>query len=298
MTSKCDRPRGRLAALTMTSLVGLMACGGTDAAPPVCAATGETKSAIITHATFGRQLDEVTAEGLDLDGAQSIEGDPAGCYKQDFNSPDGQFGVDNQFATLLPLLEEVVGTENIDALLEAAIANGQLLIMLAVDGVDDPYNDDCVDVRMGAGDGSPYLNTEGDYEPYQTFAFDTSEAPTGTLIGRIDNGVLRAGPGRVVLPVRILDADFNLELESAHVQFDVLYDPLQGGIALDGIASGGVSVDDFKEIVDDLSVGSDVVGAVVPLLAGNADLAMDSEGTCQRLSAALKLRSTTAYLLE
>ena len=297
MTSRCESSLFTLAPAAL-ALVGmtLVACGG-DVAPQVCAATGETKGAVVTHATFARQLDDVTAEGLDIDGAQSIEGDPAGCYKQDFTSPDGQFGIDNQFATLLPLIEEFVGTENIDALLDGAIANGQLLIILAVDGVDDPYNDDCVDVRMGAGIGSPYLNTENDYEPYQTFAFDP-DSPVGTMIGRIENGVLTAGPGPIVLPVRILDADFNLELDATHVRFDVAYDPLQGGIALEGIASGGISVEAFKTIVTDLNIGTDVIGALLPILAGKADLAEDSEGTCRRISAALKLTTTTAYVLD
>ncbi len=286
----------------LLALLGAAGCSGWEGEPEPaadCSATGDTMGAVVTQVTFGKLLDDDTAEGLDLDGHDTAEGEEAGCYKQDFVSPDGRRGIDNQLAKLLPVVDEVVGTENLDALLEGAIANGQLLIMLAVAGVDDPMNDDCVDLRLGAGLGTPFLDTEGNYVPYQTFGFDERETPSSAIVkARIEDGVLVAEAGRVILPVTILDADFDLDLAFAGARLRVQPDPLGGGLRLSGLMGGGIVVKDFEGIVAGLTVGADVVGAIVPLLSGLADLEPDEEGVCQRVSAALEFETTPAFLYE
>jgi len=264
-----------------------------------CADSGETLGAVVTQVSIARQLEDGSMQGLNLDGEISAEGEEAGCYKQDFVSPDGREGIDNQLGTLLPVVEAVVGSENLDALLEGAIANGQLLIMIAVAGVDDPLNDDCVDLEIGAGLGTPFLDTEGEYVPYQTFGFDDRETPVSEIVkGRIEDGVLVAGPGRLRLPVKVLDADFELDLYYGHVRIDVQPDPLGGGARLSGVMGGGILADDVKGIVSGLTVGDDVVGAVVPIVAGLADLEPDEEGICRRVSAGLMFDTEPAFLYE
>lgn len=295
-----QKPTLSLPLLALAAWV-LAACGGETAQPDRCTTSGEkTKGSVVTFATFARVVDsdKGIAEGVDIDGHASQQGDAPGCYKQDFQSPDGRPGIDNELATLLPLVEEFVGDDNIDALLTAAIANGQLLIMFAVHGVDDPRNDDCVDVQLGAGSGSPFLDTNGDYEPYQTFGFDRDAAPVSTFArGSIRDGVLVARADNAVLPVRILDADFNLELRNAKLRFEVTPDPAGEGIRLSGIASGGVHVDTLKDIISELNVGGDVIGAVLPILSGKADLLPNEDDICDHISAALKLNTTEAFLL-
>ncbi len=277
--------------------VALAGCGG-EASVALCTDSGRTEGVVVTYATFARQLDETTAEGLDLDGVVSDGTGEVGCYKPDFTSPEGAKGVDNQLATLLPLVEEFVGTENIDALLGAAIENGQLLIVMNVRGIDDPTNDACVDVAFGAGQGMPLLDANGVYEKYPSFTWNVPEDPVSVVRnGRIEDGVLTVGPGKLVLPVRILDANFALELSHAHVRAEVTLDE-GGGIALSGIAGGGLDVEAFGEIVNGLNIGDDVKGAVVPLVKGKADLAMDADGYCHEISAALRLESTPAFVLE
>ncbi len=280
----------------------LMGCTSWDVAPAggACGTEGETKGAVVTDITFARTFEDGTADGIDLDGRVSDAGDGDGCFKEDFVSPDGRPGIDNQLGTLLPLVEELVGSENIDALLDGAIANGQLLIMIALSNVDDPQNDDCVDVRVGAGLGTPFLDADGAYEPYQTFGFDEERAETSTLVaGRIAGGVLEAGPGRVNLPVQILDASFNLDMRFSRVRLEVQHDALGGGVALRGFIGGGILVDDFSQVVSGLNIGDDIVGAVVPLLRPLADLEIDpEEGICRRVSGAFQFESTPAFLYE
>jgi hypothetical protein len=275
-------------------------CTGWNVDPSysICHETGDTKGAVVTSVTFARLLDDTTAEGLDLDGHASIEGDVEGCFKGDFVGPGGMPGVDNQLATLLPLVEDIAGSENIDALLEGAIANGQLLIMLALVGVDDPLNDDCVNLRIGAGLGTPFLDTNGTYVPYQTFAFDDDPPSSELLNGQIVDGVFTAGPGHVLLPVTILDVHIDLDLEFAKVRLAIDHDPIGGGFALSGLVGGGIHVDAFDEIIEGINVSGDLVGAILPLIAGVADLGMEDDGVCKRLSAALKFQTTPAFLYE
>ncbi len=277
----------------------LLVAGCAEQAKPFyCTASGETKASVVTFATFAKQLPDKTVEGLDIDGIVSDGTDEAGCYKKDFIGTDGTPGVDNQVATLLPIVEGAVGKGNIDAILGAAISNGQLIIMMAVRGVDDPHSDDCVDVAFGAGMGSPYLDGSGKYLSNQTFAWDLALDPVSVLRGgRIDGGVLTAGPGDIIIPVRILDAKFNLSLHSARVKMKLTADPLFGGATLSGLVGGGVEVEELGTIIKSLNIGQSVMGAVVPLLKSNADLAPRGDGTCHQISAALRFDTTAAFLM-
>ncbi len=275
----------------------IVGCSGKPA-DPYCTATGATKASVVTFATFAKQLPDKTVEGVDVDGIVSDGSDEAGCYKVDFTAPDGTKGIDNQIGVeLLPLVESQVGKGNIDAVLGAAIANGQLLIMMAVRGVDDPRDDACVDVAFGAGSGAPYLDAAGKYLSNQTFAWNLALDPVSVLYrGRIDGGVLTAGPGDVTIPVRILDAKFNLTLHSARVKMKLSQDPLVGGATLSGLVGGGVEVDELATTIKSLNIGQSVMGAVVPLLSANADLAPGPDGKCHQLSAALKFDTTASFI--
>ncbi len=292
------RPLGAAALFTALLPIAPWLGGCTDGDPEPCASSGSARGTVVTFATFARRSDDDNrvADGLDIDGLDSTSDDVAGCYANDFVSPDGRRGIDNQFATLLPLIEDFVGTENIDAILEGAIANGQLLLVMNVEGVDDSREDSCVDVSLGPGSGAPLLDAAGAYVPYQTFGYDRETAPVSHLGGRIEGGVLHAGPADVILPVRILDAEFNLHLHGARFRMEITEEPLGGGFSLRGFGGGGIEVADFEDIVAGLNIGDDVIGAVVPLLSNLADMAANESGTCSQVSAALRFETTPAYV--
>ena len=68
--------------------------------------------------------------------------------------------------------------------------------------------------------------------------------------------------------------------------------------AVEGLVSGGINVDDFKEIVAGLNIGSDLQKLATSVIGGTADLAPDGDGVCQEVSAALKFRASPAYILD
>lgn len=284
--------------------LGLTGCGEgapSTGQPGIEGSKGVTQAGVVTFATFARVLDDENdiAEGLDIDGLVSTDGDVESCGKLDFTSPDGEPGIDNQFGGLLPVIEKYVGSENIGQLLAAAIANGQLLILVAVDDLDDPVDDDHVTVRIAAGRGAPLLEANGKFIDYQTFGIDLEVAPVSKLEGRVRDGILEIDPGNAVLPVRVLDADFNLNLHGVVGRMKLTPDEIQGGMAFEGTLAGGLAVDDFKDIVQNLTIGQDVMSATSGLIGLLADLAPDEEtGRCTQVSAALRIEATPAFIME
>jgi hypothetical protein len=277
------------------SALALIGCSADEGSAP----TSRSVGSVVIGANFGREFGNGVAEGLDVDGTVSVDGDPDHCGKADFTSPDGRPGVDNQFATLLPLIEGIVGQENITQLLGAAIANGQLLIVLRLDGVDDLTNDDDVTVRLGAGLGAPYLDADRKYEPYQTFGFDAASAPVSVFEGgRIVDGVLTAGPADAVLPVRVLDANFNLAVKGSFLRFQVKPEPIYGGAALDGVLGGAIGVKDFEGIVSGLNIDPALIQTVPTIVGGAADIAPDEAGRCTRISATLTVQTETGFVVD
>lgn len=274
---------------------------GADAGLPevVAAPPSTTLSTVVTAANFARVLDTKAkiAQGVDVDDRVSDAKDDATCDKVDFTSPDGVVGIDNQFGTLLPVIENIVGKENVTQLLAAAIANGQLLLLVSLEGVDDVSNDPHVTVRFAAGKGAPLIATDGTYVPYQSLGVDTTTAPESTLDGKIEGGVLTAGPGEAVIPVRVLDAKFNLDMHSTHVRAKLTRDELGGGVALEGAIGGGLVITDFDAIVKSLNVDDALVSTATALIGKTADLARDDQGVCRQVSAAIQFASTPAFIV-
>lgn len=261
---------------------------------------GVTQAGVLTFATFARVIDDAAniAEGMNIDGIDSSMGDVETCGMLDYTSPDGEKGIDNQFGGLMPTIEKFVGSENIGQLLATAIANGQLLVLLAVDDVDDVKDDPEVTVRIAAGTGIPLLDASGKFITYQTFGVDRDRAPVSKLKGRIKDGVVEFGPGDAILPVRVLDALFNLELHGALGRIQLAPDEQGGGVAMNGMVAGGIEVSAFKDIVKQLNIQDDVMGAA-SLIGLLADLAPDPEtGVCTQVSAALRMETTPAFILD
>jgi len=139
---------------------------------------------------------DIPVPGLDIDAlyAQSKNFTPPGtCAHEDFTSPDGTPGVDNQFyrfSGCSPSFQST-GMSNIFA---TEMLTGSWGTLIEIEGIDDINNDDEVTVSLYANDDPIRLSTERKPLPYGTYASQADPHYRATTSGRIRNGVLTTDP--------------------------------------------------------------------------------------------------------
>ena len=162
-----------------------------------------------SHVNVVRQIVFTSVEdgvvpGFDLDGHVTSAGDDEDCGKPDLISPSGTPGVDNQLGNLWPALSPLIGTQ-LEGLLQGAINESRVLIMVEISGVDDLWNDDSVVVNVYRGLADPEVGTVGFISPNQTYEYDYGSPISTVEDAAIVDGSIVAGPFVVAIPVDILD---------------------------------------------------------------------------------------------
>ena len=214
----------------------------TDAPLGTCDVSGGMSHWLVTELRWGRVVDGVS-DGFDLDG-QTGNGS---CSGDDLAAPDGRSGIDNAFGTLLPILE-VTEFNAAEYVISELIRTGEILVVGALAGLDDPVDDDCVGFSVERGLGAPMLGTDGDPLSLQTIDLDTTfEAPMFPEV-QVVNGSVEGRPISMDLPIEFLDARMLFELRDGGIRMDLHED----GTA-SGVIAGGLIVDDVVETI--LSVG-------------------------------------------
>jgi len=278
----------------------LTGCGGSGGeadsgvkdAALACGDPADTHALVITSLAFTREVSSSTIEGFDLDGVDSAAGDAEGCGHADYTTPDGQGGVDNAMASLVPVLESI-GAGAVEGLITDAINSGELLILAEMQRVDDLQDDACVDLEMHRGEGVPLMGTDGNIQMDQTFALDPSRPSTFTAGGAIEGGVFTIEGVTISLPVQILDEFIEFELEGASMRLVWQED----GSAV-GRLAGGVSVASLAGQIGAISDIGGLQDIVPPLLEEAADLWPDESGACTHLSIGMEVTARPAFVLE
>ena len=164
---------------------------------------------------FARQEDMIS-EGFDLDGVSTRLGDGNGCGIADFTNSAGVEGIDNQFAVLLPMIENAGGMA-IESYATAAVLSGNLLLMLELDNVESMENDPEVSLGVYRALGTPSIGADGEIEAWQTFDLDVNDHWLKVEDARIENGILRADGFQFTVPFYIFDFAFDIVLFEAQV---------------------------------------------------------------------------------
>jgi hypothetical protein len=263
---------------------------------PDTATAPQTKTRIMVLQTLGftRESTPGVAPGFDLDGQTTAKGDPESCGHGDLVAPDGQPGIDNQLAVLVPLFD-LVGLGAVESLVQGAIEDGGLILLWQLDGVDDLANDDDVTVTMRIGQGVPLLGTDGLVLAGQTFAPDT-DAPQYVANGaRIEAGVLSAGPFDTKLPIVVFGVRYELRVRGARLRATVSWD----GDLQDGLIGGAVPLEDLLAIATTADNADDgILATVKPLLDVSGDLGKGTDGACTEMSSALTFSAVSAFVNE
>lgn len=229
------------------------------------------------------------APGFDLDGRVSNATDREACGKKDFTSPDGTPGVDNQIGAVWASVYDLAGVP-VEGLVKSAVNDAKLALVVEFDGLDDPWNDDDVTIRVFRGyNEDPIIGTEGVMEAGQTFEV----RPGAPVIEAAHTSIV---DGRIHLSVDT----YRLDLELLAEAFSVNVVDLQLGLQYqeDGTWAGhlgcGISVAEISDIARTYAESESRI--IVPLLPNIADLRPGDDNKCTYVSAVLELKGVEAYL--
>lgn len=271
-------------------LLALLACRTpVEEAPAV--ADPRTYTIVMSTLAFGRRDEQGAAWGFDLDGHVSAAGDDEGCGHADLVDPDGLPGVDSAFSGIVPTLEASEAGA-VEGLVQDSIENGQLLLLVELSGVDDPENDDCVDVRVVRGAGTPLVGTDGTLLDGQTFAAAPGAQPEEVACVPLVDGSVRAGPFAIDLDLQVLDVELTFGLAEAYVRLDLAPD----GRTAWGYFGGGVPTSDILVIVDEGDL-QDIAPLVRSLVGAAADMEPNDAGTCDALSIVFEFGGIEGFVL-
>lgn len=249
----------------------------------------QTHANIVQSFQFLELEDDGIARGFDLDGILSEDGDEEGCGHGDFVSPEGREGVDNQLAELWATLAPLVGGQ-VHALLQNAINEGRVLVVLELEGVDDLQNDDEVTLNVFRGVARPLIGTQGLISSDQTFDYDY-DSPLSTVSGlQLKDGTLIAGPLELNIPITILSLDIIAKVEFARVQLT-----LNDEGEMSGYLSGAMNVPELSEALLNTDAQNEA-RIVVPFFERNADM-VPVDDTCTYISMGMAFEGTRAYIV-
>lgn len=272
---------------TLLALLPLMLLGCPSEPEPETCATGEPETWVIRQLTFARR-DAGVVPGFDLDAHDSGDGDSTGCGHPDLIAPDGTPGVDNNFSGLVPILEasEAVAAES---LIKQAIASGELLLMMTLDGVDSWQDDTCVDFTLSRGAGTPLVGPDGVILDHQTLALDPTVAEV-QVSGAASDLRIEAEGLSFNLPLSVLNAtELDFQVSRGVFQLQRRHDGV-----LTGVMGGVIPIRQIVEILerDDVNLQQ-----FIPVVEGFADV-QDDAGACTGLSLAFEFEAIPAWIVE
>ena len=247
---------------------------------------------IVYEVKFGREDPSGISLGHDIDQRVSDNSDAQGCRQTDLTSPDGQEGIDNQFAKILPLVE-AVGGEAIEGLAQGIINQGRLLMMFQLTALDDPnlQEDDCVHFESFYGLGTPHIGTAGFITSGQTFDRDPQRPQTYNDNLTINDGKLEVTNLELELPLEVFDQSYLFELDRVSISGQFTRDG-----EFHGFISGAIDVEAVAQRVEEIDGGGMVAEVIPRFLRQQADLDPDEDGICQSLSITLTFKAKKAYL--
>jgi hypothetical protein len=241
-------------------------------------------------------------DGFDLDGIGSSKDAPAPgeCPHDDFRGPAGEPGFDHQLWRAIGCIRGFQPGEIVSGVVEAAVRDGSMTILVEARGVDDPRNDDDVTVQVFSSQDAPPVGGDGSVLPYGTLSIDPDPRYHSEVAsGRIVDGTLVAGPTdvRVRLNIQIVEGD--LVFRDAWVRLELRddgtvdgriygYAPIEETYDVFGLKAGRIG---GKEALGYTCTG------LFAALESQADGHPDPEtGRCTTLSVAYRFEALPAFV--
>lgn len=244
------------------------------------------------------------AYGLDLDGGKT--GDT--CGHEEFVSPQGDTGIDNQVYRVFGCSRSWRGPDGgVGEMFQGQgnyLRTGEYKIVMLLRGIDSLIDDDDVEVIFASTEDQPMLDAQQNFLPGATFNVSANPRYRNVLRGRIDKGVLTAGPTDVVLarPVatggpRAKRAEF--DFARARLRF-----AFQADGTIEGLFAGYQPIFSLIHLQTNAGNGSativnmdcaSIYNTMVKLADGGRDPAT---GRCTRLSSTMEISGVPAYVFD
>ncbi|MFL2771930.1 MAG: hypothetical protein ACJZ9F_13090 [Rhodospirillaceae bacterium] len=160
--------------------------------------------------------------GMNLDGLTNSNATPKTCSHENFTSPDGEAGVDNQMYRLLGCVYGWRDSGYIET-----NANGELIdtsqgvILVEISEVDDRKNDEDVTVRMFRANDVFPKDTQGNVLPFASYRIHDIPGYGNSAKGRIIDGVLTTDPIEAFLPYYGNLAHSEIHLRDMRLELDI-----------------------------------------------------------------------------
>lgn len=261
-----------------------------DAGAVAACAQRATGTWLVTRFEFVGTGEGGRTEGFDIDDRVSTAADTEGCGKPDATAPDGTRGIDNQFATLIPLLH-AIGVD-LDALINQRVREGTLLLVVRMDGEFGA----CRGLSFQRGAGEVLADTDGAPTSHQTLSLEPGATVSTANDCSFDDACTGSATGdSLVIEFTFISNEIRLEFIAWRSAFQV-----DDRGSLDGLIGGAVSLDSVMAIVNSLGGCGDerIRDAIAPVIPRAADVFPDESGACQGLSGALRIEAVPVYLFE
>ncbi len=247
------------------------------------------------------------APGLDLDGKNGGAG-AGGCSHDNFVSPTGERGVDNQVYRALGCSRNYRGIDgsagDVVRGYNGFLATGEHSMVLLLRGVDSLVNDNDVDVVFATTGDRPILDSQRNFITGASYSVSDNPRWRNVLHGRIVNGVLTTDPHDVQLTRKVGHGGIrgaNLEWQFRQGRFRLTFQP-DGSVK--GLFGGYQPVRSVVEMTLVGGIGAATVAGIdcaaeLKTLKKMADGMRDPKtGQCTGISAALDVSAVPAFVTD
>jgi len=255
-----------------------------------------------------RTVQSKQAWGLDLDGGDKSDT----CEHEEFTSPTGETGIDNQEYRAMGCTLEWRGVDGVSADqkvgMQQFLNSGEWTQVILLKGVDSLQNDPDVEVIYANTADRPVLDTKGNWLTGSSFVInDKSPRARNVLRGKIVDGVLTTEPSDIKL-VATWGQSAQRDLRGPRGQFDYRRGRLQLKFQPDGTMTGLLG--GYRPYFDVILSGA-LGGAGTALVAGHdcaaefktlktlADGLKDPKtGQCMGISSNQRIRAIPAFVTD
>jgi dienelactone hydrolase len=240
-----------------------------------------------------------TVDGWNLDGADSRATDAGPCAHDDLAGPLGESGFDLQLWRAVGCVRGFQPGEIADVVVDQAVRDGSMTILVEVRGLDDWQQDDSVRVQVFGSLDAPPIGATGTVLPFGTLSVHPSaryRSQVGAAVVR--DGVLTAGPMDVRVPINIQIVGGDLTFHDAWVRL-----ARQSDGTVRGQLFGFQPLEEFYDIFGRKAgqAGASALGytctGLHAALASQADGDYDPDtGRCTSLSTGYQFTAVPAFI--